>query len=152
MMNKDVLIELMEKMQVNKIRELIITHDRVEIRSGCGPSAPDKESAAPKLPETAPAIPAQAAAPVQPAADTRLVEIKAPLPGTVFIAPGTDNNKKPLPAKGAAIREGEVIALVEAMKMFNEVFAPVSGVIEEFRVAHQSAVKVGDVLMTIRSA
>lgn len=149
MLNKDTLIELMEKVRDIGIRELIITHDRVEIRAGDAPASsggtlPPKPAAQPAQPPAPPpAAPADAPA-------EKLVAVTAPIPGMVFVYPGQDLHKKPLPGPGAAVKEGDVIALVEAMKMFNEIYAPAAGVIERMTAGNKTMVKVGEVIMQIR--
>lgn len=146
MLNKDTLIELMEKVRDIGIRELIITHDRVEIRAGDAPASsgstlPPKPAAQPAPP---PAAPADAPA-------EKLVAVTAPIPGMVFVYPGQDLHKKPLPGPGAAVKEGDVIALVEAMKMFNEIYAPAEGVIDRIAAGNKTMVKVGEVILQIRA-
>jgi len=145
MLNKDTLIELMEKVRDIGIRELIITHDRVEIRAGDAPA-----SSGGTLPPKAAAPPAPHPAPPADAPAEKLVAVTAPIPGMVFVYPGQDLHKKPLPGPGAAVKEGDVIALVEAMKMFNEIYATAEGVIDRMTAGNKTMVKAGEVIMQIR--
>ncbi len=150
MLNKETLIELMQKVRDIGIRELIIAHDRVEIRTGESPGAgamPPAAAVSAPAPAAVPTPPA-AAAPAAPAKTTEVVA--APIPGMVFVAPGRDLNKRPLPGPGTAVREGDVVALVEAMKMFNEIYAPVAGVIDRIAAANKTMLKVGDPILFIR--
>ncbi len=150
--NKDALIELMQKVREIGIRELIIAHDRVEIRTG-EPTGTGRALPATPAPSPAAAAeqPAPDAAPAGAAAPDKAAEaVAAPIPGMVFVAPGHDLNKRPLPGPGAAVREGDVVALVEAMKMFNEIYAPVAGVIDRIAASNQTMVKVGDPILFIR--
>ncbi len=155
-LNKDVLIELMQKVRESGIRELIVTHDRVEIRTG-EPIAAGRVLPATSAPAPVPAAaagPLAADAPAAPAADAapgKTAEaVAAPIPGMVFVAPGQDLNQRPLPGPGAAVREGDVVALVEAMKMFNEIYAPAAGVIDRIAAGNKTMVKVGDPILFIR--
>ncbi len=155
MMNKEVLIELMQKAHELGIAELIIGHDRVEIRTagarGAAPQDARADHAAPPAPARPPDAPATSApAPAAPPAPAgRPIAVKAPIPGTLYVAPAHDTQQRPLPAPGARVREGEVIALIEAMKMFNDVYAPADGTIESLPAANKSPVKVGDLIMTL---
>ncbi len=157
MMNKEVLIELMQKARDLGIAELIIGHDRVEIRTGerraTAAPTPDSPAAPPPTPRAPIATPdpwpaaGPAAAPVTPSAAS--IEVRAPIPGTLYVAPARDAQQRPLPLAGAAVREGDVIALIEAMKMFNEVFAPADGTLDSLPLPSKSPVKVGDVIATL---
>ena len=50
------------------------------------------------------------------------------------------------------MEKGSIIALVEAMKMFNEVFSPVKGTIRSIKVKKETNVKVGDLMMVIEKS
>ena len=66
--------------------------------------------------------------------------IKAALPGNVL---------KVLVSNGDSISEGDVIAVIEAMKMETEIKSPVSGTVQSVDIEVGSKVKTGDVLVTI---
>ena len=55
------------------------------------------------------------------------VEIKAPLVGTFYQAPGPD--EQPYVKVGQQVKKGDVVGIIEAMKLMNEVVAPQDGVI-----------------------
>lgn len=104
------------------------------------PAAPAVQTAAPApaAPAPAPAQPAPQAAPQ--AANLSGEPIKAPMPGTVLsikVTPGT------------AVKRGDIVLILEAMKMENEIFAPRDGVIAQIVATQGASVNTGDVLMTI---
>ena len=55
-----------------------------------------------------------------------------------------------LVAPGDTVQVGQGLAVVEAMKMENEVASPAAGVVSEVRAAAGSSVKAGDVLVVVR--
>jgi len=69
--------------------------------------------------------------------------IEAPLPGKVV----TVNVKK-----GDAVKAGDVICTIEAMKMENPILAPRDGTLTELNVVNQQVVSVGDMLAVIEAA
>ena len=71
---------------------------------------------------------------------TGLSKVEAPLPGTIF---------KLKVKEGDEVKKGEVILIMEAMKMENNILAEVDGVINKIHVAEGAAVLQGDVLVEI---
>ncbi len=99
--------------------------------------------AAPKAaPAPAPkAAPAPAAAPVAKAsAGAGEHSIDAPMPGKII---------KLVASEGQAVKAGEVILILEAMKMQNEIPADTDGVIKKFNVAAGQSVKAHESLVII---
>lgn len=85
------------------------------------------------------AAPAPAAAPAAPAA-AGSVPVNAPMPGTIL-----DIKVK----AGAAVKAGDVVMILEAMKMENEISAPQDGTIASIDVRKGDTVNSGDVLYTM---
>ncbi|NLB55514.1 MAG: hypothetical protein GX811_07075 [Lentisphaerae bacterium] len=146
MLNKDTLIEVMEHVKRLGITELVITHDRVEIRTVSHSASRDTRVQATPEPS---ALGTPIVKPVVEEPVGEILEVKAPLPGTIYVAPATDEDGKPLPKVGDSVDENTVIALVEAMKMFNQIYAPGKGVIKNIMLPNQSSVKTTDLIMTI---
>lgn len=88
------------------------------------------------------AAPAPAAAPAAPAASGSQgsVLINAPMPGKILSVKAN---------VGMAVKRGEVILLLEAMKMENEVVASQDGTVASINVASGDMVEAGDVLATL---
>ena len=91
--------------------------------------------AAPAAPAPAPAAPA-ASAPVAEGANT----VTAPMPGKILSLKVN---------VGDTVNNGDLVLLLEAMKMENEVFATAAGKVTEIRVKGGDSVNTGDVLMVI---
>ncbi len=68
------------------------------------------------------------------------VKVEAPMPGKIL--------KTPVNA-GAAVKKGDVILVLEAMKMENEIVAPQDGTLVSVNVAVGQAVEAGEVLATL---
>jgi len=98
------------------------------------------------------AIPGQAgsvattASPVAPAVPEGHI-IKSPMVGTFYRAPGPD--KPNFVDVGAAVREGDTLCIIEAMKLLNEIEADKSGVIKEILVENGHPVEFGQPLFII---
>lgn len=112
-----------------------------------GPIPADEEEKA-RAAEATAAAPQAKGAGAAPAASAAVkgTPVLAPLNGTFYRsdAPG----KPPLAADGAAVKPGEAVCVVEAMKLFNPIKAPAGGKIT-FLVEHGKAVQKGQVLATI---
>ena len=104
-----------------------------ETAAGAAPVAP----AAAPAPKAAPA-PA-AAAPAAPAA-AGAVEVKAPMPGNILDVKV---------AAGASVKAGDVLVILEAMKMENEIVAPQDGTVASINVHKGDTVNSGDTLVSM---
>ncbi len=108
------------------------TSYNVEVEELGGFSAP--VAAAPVAPAAAPA-PVAASAPV---ADG--TQVKAPMPGNILDVKVS---------VGDTVAEGDVLMILEAMKMENEILAPAAGKVASVQVAKGASVNSGDVLAVL---
>ncbi len=67
--------------------------------------------------------------------------VKAPMPGTINDIKVTE---------GQSVKAGEVLLILEAMKMENEIMSPADGVIKQIAVTKGSSVSSGDVLVVVQ--
>jgi acetyl-CoA carboxylase biotin carboxyl carrier protein len=114
-------------------------------------SAPAPVSSAPSAPVAA----APSAAPVNtaPAADTssdNLITIKSPMIGTFYRSSGP--GKPTFVNVGDDIKEGQVICIVEAMKLFNEIESEISGKIVKVLADDASPVEYDQPLFLVQPA
>ena len=114
-----------------------------EVKAAAPAAAPKAApAAAPKAapaaaPKAAPApAPAAAAAPVPAGAET----VKAPMPGKILSV---------AVSAGQAVKKGETLLILEAMKMQNEIAAPHDAVVSEVRVAANQTVSTGDDMVVL---
>lgn len=102
--------------------------------SAAAPAVAPASAAAPKAAAPTPAAPAAAPKAGDPA------NVTSPLPGTVL---------RLVKNAGDTVAAGEVVMIVESMKMENEVVAPEAGRIASIAVAAGSAINTGDLLFTL---
>lgn len=136
------LIELMKEHDLNEL-DLRQADNRVRIRRGgevVTYSAP--AVAAAPAPSAAPA-----AAGVASAADSRMLLIKSPMVGTFYKASGPD--ALPFVKVGDRIGPEKTVCVIEAMKVFNEIPAGVSGQVVAILVDNGGAVEFGQPLIKV---
>ena len=112
--------------------------EEVKAAGGAPKAAPAPKAAAPA---PAPkAAPAPAAAPAKVAAGAGEHSIDAPMPGKVV---------KLVAAEGSAVKAGDVLLILEAMKMQNEITADADGTVKKFNVAAGQSVKAHESLVIL---
>ena len=110
------------------------------IRTTAVQAAPAPAAAAPVA-----AAPAAAPAPAAPAAPAASVQagttpVNSPMPGTILDVKVT---------VGQAVKEGDLVVVLEAMKMENEIYAPCAGTVAQVLTAKGASVDTGAPLVTI---
>jgi acetyl-CoA carboxylase biotin carboxyl carrier protein len=148
------LIELLEESNVSEI-EIKEGEESVRISRGSttvaavAPVAVPAAAPAP-VPAAAPAAPAEPAtiqAPAESAAVPAGHTINSPMVGTFYKAPSPDAS--PFITIGQKVNEGDVVCIVEAMKMMNQIEADKSGVIEAILVDDGQPVEFDQPLIVI---
>ena len=120
----------------------------VEVEAGKAMLLDEYEAIAPTAPAaapaaTAPAAAAPAAAPAAPAAPAVTGAgdaVNAPMPGTIL---------KVNVQNGQAVKEGDLLVVLEAMKMENEILAPKNGTVTQVLVSKGSTVDTGAPMVVI---
>ncbi len=117
----------------------------VEVEAGEAMIVDEYEAFAPAAPAPVAAAPAPAAAPAAPAAPAAVnlaagETVAAPMPGTIL---------KVCVAQGAAVKEGDVVAILEAMKMENEICAPKAGTVAQIVVSQGATVDTGAPILVL---
>jgi acetyl-CoA carboxylase biotin carboxyl carrier protein len=93
----------------------------------------------------APASPSAAEAPA--AAKALLSEIKSPMVGTFYQSP--EPGAQPYVKVGSRVNVGQVVCIIEAMKIMNEIESEVAGVVKEVCVQNMQPVEFGQVLFRV---
>ena len=112
----------------------------VEVEEASAMLVDEYEALAPVAPAAAPvaaAAPAAAPAPVAAAAGE---QVTAPMPGTILKVNVT---------QGAAVKKGDILVVLEAMKMENEILAPKDGTVAQVAVSKGATVDTGALLAVI---
>jgi len=142
---------LIDLVSDSNITELEITEDDGKVRIVKASAVTVAQPAAPLMaaaPMAAPAAaPAVAAAPVAvPAAPTGHV-IKSPMVGTFYVS--STPGGKPLVEVGSAVKEGDPVCIIEAMKIMNEIETDKAGTVTQVLVENGQAVEFGQPLFVI---
>ena len=149
-MNIKQIRELVELMNDNNLGEVEVEQEGMKIRllrEGVGAVG---HVVAPVMPAAMPASAAsaaQAATAEAPAAQSNLKEVKSPMVGTFYKSPAPD--AAPYAQVGDVIKQGDVLCIVEAMKLMNEVKAEFGGKVVEVCLENADPVEFGQVLYKI---
>jgi acetyl-CoA carboxylase biotin carboxyl carrier protein len=145
------LIELVESSGISEL-EVTEGEEKVRIVKAGMPAAPVQymvppaTGAMPAMPQamgaSAPAAPVETAAPAPTG-----TPVKAPMVGTFYRAgsPGA----KPFVDVGSVVKEGDVLCIIEAMKLMNEIVAEQAGTISQIVAENGQPVEYGQVLFLI---
>ncbi len=148
--------EILRILEEQDITEFELEQDGVKLRvcrtSTSAPARPLVSLAAPAavapLAAPAPAVAAAAAPEAEPVVNGTL--IKSPIVGTFYRAP--DPNSQPFVAVGDRVKVGQVLCIIEAMKLMNEIEAEIAGEVLKIHVENGQAGQYGDPLFTVRPA
>jgi len=103
-------------------------------------AAPAQAAVTVQQPQAAPEQPKAAPVPKAPSGPVSGETISAPMPGTILDIKVTE---------GQSIKAGDILVILEAMKMENEIVSPKDGIINGIHIDKLSAVSTGDRLVTI---
>ena len=118
----------------------------VEVEAGKAMCVAEYEAYAPAA---APVAAPVAAAPVAAPAAAPAPAAAAPVAGEAVTAPMPGNILKVVVSAGQAVKEGDLLLVLEAMKMENEIFAPKDGTVAQVLVSKGSTVDTGATMVVL---
>lgn len=148
--------ELLTTLNQTDISELTLKGDDFElvVRRGTRIEAAPAAAIVAAMPPTPVVLPSEPVKPEPPAAapksDRKLVDVVSPIVGTFYRSPAPD--EPPFVDIGSRIQKGQVVCIIEAMKVMNEIEAEVSGEIVEVLVQNGQPVEYGQPLMRVNPA
>jgi acetyl-CoA carboxylase biotin carboxyl carrier protein len=141
---------LIDLVQNSGISELEISEGEEKIRIAkylpAQPSATTVHIPQPVATPASTAMPATAAAAPE-AAEPEGVTVKAPMVGTFYRASGPDAG--PFVDVGQAVKVGDTLCIIEAMKLMNEIEAETAGIVKAILVENGQAVEYGQAMFVI---
>ncbi len=145
--------ELLTALNQTDISELTLKADDFELTVRRG----SRVEMSPIAPVAAPIPPPAIAPPFEPAkpetliaapiSDRKLADVVSPIVGTFYRSPSPD--EPPFVDVGSRIEKGQVVCIIEAMKVMNEIEAEVSGEIVELLAQNGQPVEYGQPLMRV---
>lgn len=121
-------IELLQRLEADELQDLEVRRGALRVRVSKSAPAAAHLAAAPHQPSSGPVI--AAAAPEAPVAERRTVN--APLTGIFYRSPSPQ--APPFIQVGSVVAQGDVIGLIEAMKLFNEIRSTAAGTVRRIVV------------------
>ena len=158
-MNLDDIKQILDLVREHDLAEFELERDGLKLRirkagrevafapapvPAAAPSAPVA------VPSAAPSVPAAAEAPATPfePGGVDLVVIKSPIVGTFYRSP--DPSSPPFVSVGDQVRKGQVLCIIEAMKLMNEIECETDGEIAATYVENGKAVQFGERLFAVK--
>ena len=140
--------ELAELLTANELTEIEVEDGdrKIRVQRFHGGGFVGREAYEP-APAPAPAHAAPAAAPAEAAAEVSGETVKSPMVGTAFLAP--EPGGKPFVEVGAAVKAGDTLLIVEAMKVMNPITAPAGGVVKKILVTDGQPVEYDQPLVVV---
>lgn len=142
-MDIDEIRKLIDLMAETGVTELEVKDAEGHVRLVLGGPA----SVPPQTVQAAPAVSPQAAAPSESDAGEAGLRITSPMVGTFYQAPGPD--AKPFVSVGDVVEAGDVVCIIEAMKMMNEIESEQRGRLRRVLVENGQPVEYGQALFLL---
>ena len=152
-MNLRQIRELVRLLESSSLTVLEIEEADLRVRLEKGQTAGLAQPVPAALPQAVPAaLPVETAPAPAPVADgtvdfNRLKEVKSPLVGIFYAAPSP--GAEPFAGVGSRVKKGDVLCVVEAMKLMNEITADADGEVIDVCVQNGQVVEFGQILFKL---
>lgn len=152
-MNLRQIRELVRLLESSGLSVLEIEENDLRVRLEKGQTAGLAQPVSAALPQAVPAtLPVEVAPAPAPVADgtvdfNRLKEVKSPLVGIFYAAPSP--GAEPFAGVGSKVKKGDVLCVVEAMKLMNEITADTDGEVIDVCVQNGQVVEFGQILFKL---
>ena len=152
-MNLRQIRELVRLLESSGLSVLEIEENDLRVRLEKGQTAGLAQPVPAALPQAVPAaLPVETAPAPAPVADgtvdfNRLKEVKSPLVGIFYAAPSP--GAEPFAGVGSRVKKGDVLCVVEAMKLMNEITADTDGEVIDVCVQNGQVVEFGQILFKL---
>ena len=137
----------MDLRKIKKLIELVEESGVTELEVSSGDESIRIAMATTGVQAMAPTVSVPVAAPKDAAPASPAQTLKAPMAGVFYQAPNPEAD--PFVSIGQQVNTGDVLCIIESMKMMNEVTSTMSGTVREIRVANAEAVATGTALFVI---
>ena len=146
-MNLDNIEKLIRLMQQYDLNELQVKEKDLEFQARRGEKAGQPYMVSAPIQQQAPAGTSGTQPAAPPPLDKNVKEITAPIVGTFYRAPSPE--QAPFKEVGDRVNADDVVCIIEAMKVMNEIKAGVSGKIKKLMVENASPVEFGQALFQV---
>ena len=158
MMDFDEITRILGMMREHELSEFELERDNFKLRirkQGGGhwvAASPQPQAHVPAPGPVAAMAGSPAGSPVLAAAneDVEFAVVKSPIVGTFFSA--SEPGAQPYASVGDTVQKGQILCIIEAMKLMNEIHAEISGEIVKVYVENSHAVQYGERLFAIKPA
>jgi acetyl-CoA carboxylase biotin carboxyl carrier protein len=151
--------QILAMMREHELSEFELEHQgfKIRIKKEAGHlvvAPPQVVAAVPPLPAASPAAPAPAASAPSPDAtdeegELELAIVKSPIVGTFFRA--SEPDARPFAEVGDTVKRGQVLCIIEAMKLMNEIDSEYDGEVVKVYVENGQPVQFGERLFAIKA-
>ena len=159
-MDFDEIKQILEMMREHELSEFELEREHFKLRIqkqggghwvSSGSQAPQMHAAPPMPAGGGAAAPQAAPSILMPADDeVELAVVKSPIVGTFYLA--AEPGAKPYAEVGDTVKKGQVLCIIEAMKLMNEINAEIDGEVVKVYVENGHAVQYGERLFAIKPA
>lgn len=141
--------ELIDLLRRNNLTELELEHNGVRIRVRHEVGVKSNTMSVQESVQTLPQQPVHSVSPATPASEgtTGFVTVTSPIVGTFYRSPSPDAD--PYVEEGESVKKGQVLCIIEAMKLMNEIESEVDGRIVKILVENTKSVEYGQALFLI---